>query len=50
MGGRERLQDYKDGYEAGLNGWRFNLDKSGNKDYLDGWNAGWKKRYFGSKQ
>ncbi len=41
---------FKKGYEAGLNGWRFDLSLSNNKEYLDGWNVGWKKRYFRDKQ
>lgn len=41
--------DFKAGYEAGLNGWRFDMDMKNNQEYLDGWNAGWKKRYFGDR-
>ena len=44
------LSDFEKGYQAGLNGWRFDLDKANNKEYLAGWNAGWKKRYFGANQ
>lgn len=40
------VTDYQRGYEAGLNGCRFDMAMKNNQDYLDGWNAGWKKRYF----
>lgn len=42
-------RDYKDGYNAGLNSWHFNMAKVNNKDYLEGWNDGWKKRYYWDK-
>lgn len=43
------MSNYQRGYDAGLNGWRFDMELSNDKDYLDGWNAGWKKRYFRDK-
>lgn len=35
---------YQDGYEAGLNGWPYDLSKITDKLYNAGWAAGYDKR------
>lgn len=36
--------DYKDGYEAGRNAWKYDLDKKDNSSYNFGWSKGWYER------
>lgn len=36
--------NYQKGYEAGLNGWKYDLSLADNKEYNAGWLKGWIKR------
>ena len=38
------MSDYERGYEAGLNGWKYELEYKDNKFYNSGWKKDWEKR------